>query len=88
MSCARPWPPPSGRPDLDLLVEGNDYFRSHKLTWRGGLRYPTLERDPKRPDLLTAIYNADAGRRSPRAGAGRPAVRPGSAGVGVQLVHG
>jgi hypothetical protein len=25
--------------------------------WRGGLRYPTLERDDKRRDLLTAIFS-------------------------------
>jgi predicted metalloprotease with PDZ domain len=48
------------RPDLDLLVESSDYFRNHKVSYRGGNRYPTLERDGKRPDLLTAIYNPRA----------------------------
>jgi predicted metalloprotease with PDZ domain len=41
---------------LELLVEMNDYFRSHKLDWKGGLRYPALERDASRPDLLSAIF--------------------------------
>ena len=43
------------RPDVELLVEGNDYFRSHRVPLRGGNRFPTLERDPRRPDLLSAI---------------------------------
>jgi hypothetical protein len=36
----------------------NDYFRSHKLAWKGGLRYPTLERDGAKPDLLSVVFAA------------------------------
>jgi predicted metalloprotease with PDZ domain len=42
--------------ELELLVEMNDYVRGHKLGWKGGLRYPALERDAAKPDLLTAIF--------------------------------
>jgi predicted metalloprotease with PDZ domain len=45
------------RPDLDLIVESNEFFRTHRLTWKGGNRFPTLERDPNRPDLLTPILS-------------------------------
>jgi predicted metalloprotease with PDZ domain len=43
------------RPDLDLLVESDDFFRTHHLAVRGGDRYPALERDPARPDVLGQI---------------------------------
>ncbi len=38
----------------ELLVENDDYFSTLKLDYRGGLRHPHLERDPARPDLLSA----------------------------------
>jgi predicted metalloprotease with PDZ domain len=57
------------RGEVELLVESSEFFRSHKVPWRGGLRYPTLERDGKRPDLLTAIF-------SPRGPAATPAPAP------------
>jgi predicted metalloprotease with PDZ domain len=43
------------RPDLELLVENGDYFRTCKVAYRGGARYPTLERIAGKPDLLEAI---------------------------------
>jgi predicted metalloprotease with PDZ domain len=49
------------RPDVDLLVEANDHFRTHRLIWRGGDRYPTLERNPPREDLLSTILSPRAG---------------------------
>jgi predicted metalloprotease with PDZ domain len=55
---------------LELLVESNDYFRSHRLAWKGGLRYPALERDASKKDLLTAIF-------APRAGSPAATVAPG-----------
>jgi predicted metalloprotease with PDZ domain len=51
-----------GRPDLDLLTENGDVFRTHRLAYRGGARYPALERVPGRPDLLEAIYRPAAPR--------------------------
>jgi predicted metalloprotease with PDZ domain len=52
---------PGARADVELLVESSDFFRTHKVAWKGGLRYPTLERDASRPDLLSAIFNARVG---------------------------
>jgi predicted metalloprotease with PDZ domain len=43
----------SGSAPVELLVENDEYFSTLKLEYRGGLRYPHLERDPSRPDLLS-----------------------------------
>jgi hypothetical protein len=45
----------SGAGALDLLVEDADFFRTFRVGYSGGPRYPLLERDPSRPDLLSAI---------------------------------
>jgi predicted metalloprotease with PDZ domain len=41
---------------LQLLVKTGDHYRTAAVTWRGGLRYPRLERIEGAPDLLSAIY--------------------------------
>jgi predicted metalloprotease with PDZ domain len=43
---------------IELLVENTDYFRTVKIDYRGGPRYPRLERDAGKPDLLTEILKA------------------------------
>lgn len=48
------------RPDVELLVENGDFFRTHRLAYRSGPRYPALERIPGRPDLLEAILRPRA----------------------------
>ncbi|MCU1303215.1 MAG: peptidase protein [Candidatus Sulfotelmatobacter sp.] len=48
----------SGTAPLDLLVENTDYYKSYKLDYHGGDRYPHLVRDETKPDLLTEIYKA------------------------------
>lgn len=40
---------------VQFLVEDADFFRSYVVEYRGGSRYPVLERDASCPDLLTAI---------------------------------
>ncbi len=40
---------------LDLLVENGEFFRTCKLDYREGERYPHLQRDPAKPDLLELI---------------------------------
>ena len=40
---------------IELLVEADDAFRTVKVDWHGGERYPALERDPSKPDLLAKI---------------------------------
>jgi predicted metalloprotease with PDZ domain len=41
---------------LDLLVKAGDHFKTVSIIYRGGLRYPRLERVEGTPDLLSAIY--------------------------------
>jgi hypothetical protein len=39
-------------------VENTDYFRTIKLDYHGGEKYPHLRRDESKPDLLTEILSA------------------------------
>jgi predicted metalloprotease with PDZ domain len=41
---------------IELLVENTDYYKTYKLDYHGGERYPHLVRDESKPDLLTEIY--------------------------------
>jgi predicted metalloprotease with PDZ domain len=43
---------------IELLVENSDYFKTYKLDYHGGERYPHLVRDESKPDLLTDILKA------------------------------
>jgi predicted metalloprotease with PDZ domain len=45
-----------GGAPLELLVKSGDHYRTVRLDWKGGLRYPRLERIEGTPDLLSAIY--------------------------------
>ena len=40
---------------LDLLVENTEYYRTFKLDYHGGEKYPHLVRDEAKPDLLSDI---------------------------------
>ncbi len=40
---------------IELLVENEDYFKTCKLNYHDGEKYPQLERDTAKPDLLTEI---------------------------------
>ena len=40
---------------IELLVENDEYFKTCKLDYHDGERYPHLEREPAKPDLLTQI---------------------------------
>ncbi|HEY3353436.1 MAG TPA: M61 family peptidase [Polyangia bacterium] len=40
---------------VEILAENGDRYRVYRLEYRGGERYPHLERDRARPDLLTAV---------------------------------
>jgi predicted metalloprotease with PDZ domain len=41
---------------LELLVKTGDHYKTVSLNYRGGLRYPRLERIEGSPDLLSTIY--------------------------------
>ena len=47
----------SGGP-LELLVENTEFFRTCRLDYRGGERYPWLERIPGRRDVLSELIRA------------------------------
>ena len=40
---------------VELLVQNNDYYKNCALDYHGGEKYPVLERDPAKPDLLDEI---------------------------------
>ncbi|HEY1679489.1 MAG TPA: M61 family peptidase [Candidatus Sulfotelmatobacter sp.] len=43
---------------IDLLVENADYYKTFKLDYHGGEKYPHLVRDDSKPDLLSEILKA------------------------------
>jgi predicted metalloprotease with PDZ domain len=49
---------------LELLVQSGDSFTTFKIDYHDGERYPHLERDASRPDLLKEIIKPLAPRRS------------------------
>jgi predicted metalloprotease with PDZ domain len=53
----------ASHPDLELLAENAGVFRTHHVAYRGGARYPTLERLAQRADLLESIYRPAAPAR-------------------------
>jgi len=44
-----------GSHPIELLVKDGEHYRVVSIDWRGGLRYPSLERIPGQPDLLSAV---------------------------------
>ena len=40
---------------LELLVENTEYYKTFKLDYHGGEKYPHLVRDETKPDLLSDI---------------------------------
>jgi predicted metalloprotease with PDZ domain len=59
----------TNRASIELLVERSDYYQTCKLDYHGGEKYPILERDPARPDLLADILEP----LTPAPGTNRPA---------------
>jgi len=43
---------------IELIVESGGYFKTVKVDYHGGLRYPHLERVATASDVLTAIARA------------------------------
>ena len=48
----------TGEQPIELLLKDGSDYRIVRIVYRGGLRYPTLERIEGRPDLLTPILSA------------------------------
>ncbi len=45
----------TGRAPIELLLENEDYFKTCKVDYHEGEKYPQLERDGSKPDMLSAI---------------------------------
>jgi len=43
---------------IELLVENTDYYKTFKLDYHEGEKYPHLVRDESKPDLLGEIIKA------------------------------
>ena len=50
----------AGSAPIELLVENVDTFKTCRVDYHGGEKYPHLERDASKPDLLTPIGSAKA----------------------------
>jgi C-terminal processing protease CtpA/Prc len=48
----------NGGEPIELVVKNGDYFSTHNVDYRGGEKYPHLERASGRPDLLADIVRA------------------------------
>jgi hypothetical protein len=44
------------REPIELLVKKDDRFKTLRIDYHDGLRYPRLERIPGTPDRLAAIF--------------------------------
>lgn len=49
-----------GHEPIELLVENEDFFRTYKVDYHGGERYPHLQRINENPDLLSEIAKMKA----------------------------
>ena len=45
----------TGSAPLELLVENTTYFKTYRIDYHGGEKYPHLERDESKPDVLSDI---------------------------------
>ena len=45
----------TGTGPLEVIAANADFFGTYRLDYHGGERYPHLERDAARPDLLSEI---------------------------------
>jgi predicted metalloprotease with PDZ domain len=43
---------------LELLVESGDFFKTHTIDYKGGAKYPRLERADGKPDILAEIMKS------------------------------
>ena len=48
----------TGKEPLELIVENTEYYRTFKLDYHEGERYPHLVRDESKPDVLSEIIKA------------------------------
>ena len=46
------------RKGIEILAQNGEFFRSYTIDYHGGLRYPHLERDESKPDVLAEVLKA------------------------------
>ena len=49
----------------ELLVEDNEFYKTYALDYHDGLRYPHLERDAAKADILGEIIKPLTGEKKP-----------------------
>ena len=54
-----------GSSPIELLILNDDFYKTYRLDYHGGERYPHLERDAAKPDLLEAICRPHAAKPNP-----------------------
>jgi hypothetical protein len=45
----------SGKKTIELLVKNGEYYRTYRIEYEGGEKYPHLVRDESKPDVLSQI---------------------------------
>jgi predicted metalloprotease with PDZ domain len=50
----------SNNDPIELQVKNGEYFSMHRVDYHGGEKYPHLEREMGKPDLLSAILKPRA----------------------------
>ena len=53
-----------GSQPIEALVENAEFFKTARLDYHGGEKYPHLERDASRPDLLAEIIKSTSNHRA------------------------
>jgi predicted metalloprotease with PDZ domain len=48
----------TGSAPIELLIENTTYYKTYKINYQGGEKYPHLVRDESKPDALTEIIKA------------------------------
>ena len=45
---------------IEFLIENGEFYKTYKVDYHQGLKYPRLERDASKPDLLSDILRPHA----------------------------
>ena len=59
---------PAQGSSLELLSVNGEFFKTYRIDYHGGPRYPYLERDGTKPDLLSGIIRPLLPAREARTG--------------------
>ena len=51
----------AGTEGMALLIKDGEYYRTRRIDYRGGTKYPHLVRDESKPDVMADIIKAHSG---------------------------